>query len=48
MTFCTSRDLPGLADNENTSVPVLFIDTAGCHLNELEVEDEVSKGNEGE
>ncbi|NXA58060.1 SMBP2 protein, partial [Mohoua ochrocephala] len=42
------RDLPGVSSTEETSTPLLLIDTAGCGLFELEVEDEQSKGNPGE
>ncbi|XP_054826082.1 DNA-binding protein SMUBP-2 [Eublepharis macularius] len=42
------KDLPGVASTEDTSIPLLLIDTAGCGLFELEVEDEQSKGNQGE
>ncbi|NWW61971.1 SMBP2 protein, partial [Ifrita kowaldi] len=42
------RDLPGVSATEETSIPLLLIDTAGCGLFELEVEDEQSKGNPGE
>ncbi|NXY14205.1 SMBP2 protein, partial [Atrichornis clamosus] len=42
------RDLPGVSCTEETSTPLLLIDTAGCGLFELEVEDEQSKGNPGE
>ncbi|XP_053123961.1 DNA-binding protein SMUBP-2 [Hemicordylus capensis] len=42
------KDLPGVASTEETSIPLLLIDTAGCGLLELEVEDEQSKGNPGE
>ncbi|KFQ14878.1 DNA-binding protein SMUBP-2, partial [Leptosomus discolor] len=42
------RDLPGVASTEETAIPLLLIDTAGCGLFELEVEDEQSKGNPGE
>ncbi|KAJ7344288.1 hypothetical protein JRQ81_000238 [Phrynocephalus forsythii] len=42
------KDLPGVAYTEETSIPLLLIDTAGCGLFELEVEDEQSKGNQGE
>lgn len=41
------RDLPGVSDTEDTSVAVLLIDTAGCELNELDLIDNESKGNEG-
>lgn len=36
-----------MASTEETSIPLLLIDTAGCGLFELEVEDEQSKGNQG-
>ncbi|XP_017547494.2 DNA-binding protein SMUBP-2 [Pygocentrus nattereri] len=42
------RDLAGVADLEETSTPLLLIDTAGCGLNEMEDTDEQSKGNQGE
>ncbi|KAM8807846.1 DNA-binding protein SMUBP-2 [Eudromia elegans] len=42
------RDLPGVAATEETTVPLLLIDTAGCGLFELEEGDEQSKGNPGE
>ncbi|XP_007171177.2 DNA-binding protein SMUBP-2 [Balaenoptera acutorostrata] len=42
------RDLPGVAATEETGVPLLLVDTAGCGLFELEDEDEQSKGNPGE
>ena len=42
------RDLPGLACVEETSTPLLLIDTAGCGLSEMEVTDEQSKGNQGQ
>lgn len=42
------KDLPGIASVEETSTPLLLIDTAGCGLNEMEVTDEQSKGNQGE
>lgn len=41
------RDLPGITCTEETTIPLLLIDTAGCGLFELEVEDEQSKGNPG-
>ncbi|NXI88632.1 SMBP2 protein, partial [Rhipidura dahli] len=41
-------DLPGVSSTEETCTPLLLIDTAGCGLFELEVEDEQSKGNPGE
>ncbi|NXT29935.1 SMBP2 protein, partial [Syrrhaptes paradoxus] len=42
------KDLPGVTSTEETTIPLLLIDTAGCGLAELEVEDEQSKGNPGE
>ncbi|NXP64496.1 SMBP2 protein, partial [Chloropsis cyanopogon] len=42
------RDLPGVSSTEETSTALLLIDTAGCGLFELEVDDEQSKGNPGE
>ncbi|XP_048112394.1 DNA-binding protein SMUBP-2 [Alosa alosa] len=42
------RDLPGVANVEDTSRPLLLIDTAGCGLHEMEDTDELSKGNQGE
>ncbi|XP_060779884.1 DNA-binding protein SMUBP-2 isoform X2 [Neoarius graeffei] len=42
------RDLAGVAHVEETSLPLLLVDTAGCGLNELEDTDEQSKGNQGE
>ncbi|NWR35063.1 SMBP2 protein, partial [Tachuris rubrigastra] len=42
------RDLPGVSSTEETTIPLLLIDTAGCGLFELEEEDEQSKGNPGE
>ncbi|XP_065611447.1 DNA-binding protein SMUBP-2 [Cyrtonyx montezumae] len=42
------RDLRGVTCTEETAIPLLLIDTAGCGLLELEVEDEQSKGNPGE
>ncbi|XP_072193027.1 DNA-binding protein SMUBP-2 [Excalfactoria chinensis] len=42
------KDLPGITCTEETTLPLLLIDTAGCGLFELEVEDEQSKGNPGE
>ncbi|XP_051953195.1 LOW QUALITY PROTEIN: DNA-binding protein SMUBP-2 [Xyrauchen texanus] len=40
------RDLVGVADVEETRIPLLLIDTAGCGLNEMEDTDEQSKGNQ--
>uniref|UniRef100_T1J301 PH and SEC7 domain-containing protein 4 n=1 Tax=Strigamia maritima TaxID=126957 RepID=T1J301_STRMM len=42
------KDLPEVNENEDTSTPILFIDTAGCNIFELDLVDEASKGNEGE
>uniref|UniRef100_G3TPH3 Immunoglobulin mu DNA binding protein 2 n=1 Tax=Loxodonta africana TaxID=9785 RepID=G3TPH3_LOXAF len=42
------RDLPGVAPTEETAVPLLLIDTAGCGLFELDEEEEQSRGNPGE
>uniref|UniRef100_A0A673N0N2 DNA helicase n=1 Tax=Sinocyclocheilus rhinocerous TaxID=307959 RepID=A0A673N0N2_9TELE len=42
------KDLAGVADVEETRIPLLLIDTAGCGLNEMEDTDEQSKGNQGE
>uniref|UniRef100_H0X5A5 DNA-binding protein SMUBP-2 n=1 Tax=Otolemur garnettii TaxID=30611 RepID=H0X5A5_OTOGA len=42
------RDLPGVAATEETSIPLLLVDTAGCGLFELEEEDDQSRGNPGE
>ncbi|XP_012521067.1 PREDICTED: DNA-binding protein SMUBP-2 [Propithecus coquereli] len=42
------RDLPGVAATEETGMPLLLVDTAGCGLFELEQEDEQSRGNSGE
>ena len=37
-----------MTQTEDTSTALLLVDTAGCGLWELDVPDEVSKGNEGE
>ncbi|XP_067137867.1 DNA-binding protein SMUBP-2-like [Centruroides vittatus] len=42
------KDMNGIEVTEETSTPLLLIDTAGCQLYELELEEEESKGNEGE
>ncbi|KAI5623998.1 DNA-binding protein SMUBP-2 [Silurus asotus] len=42
------RDLAGVAHVQETSMPLLLVDTAGCGLNEMEDTDEQSKGNQGE
>lgn len=36
-----------MEDTELTREPLLFIDTSGCDLPELDLPDEQSKGNEG-
>ena len=36
-----------MEEEEETSEPLLLIDTAGCQLFELDVPEEISKGNEG-
>lgn len=41
-------DLPGVMSNDDTQLPLLFIDTAGAGLRELDAGVEDSKGNEGE
>lgn len=38
----------GIEDGELTSEPLLLIDTAGCDLWEMDVPEEISKGNKGE
>lgn len=40
-------DLPGVMVTPLTSIPLIFVDTAGCNMNELDTTDEESKGNEG-
>lgn len=42
------RDMSGIEDGELTSDPLLLIDTAGCNLCEMDVPEEISKGNQGE
>lgn len=42
-----SSDLVDVSDDEETTSPLLIIDTAGCDLYELDLPEEVSKGNEG-
>lgn len=37
-----------MAATEETGIPLLLVDTAGCGLFELEEEDDQSKGNPGE
>ncbi|XP_035827063.1 DNA-binding protein SMUBP-2 isoform X2 [Aplysia californica] len=38
----------GESDSDMAATPLLLIDTAGCDLGELDLPEEVSKGNEGE
>ena len=45
--ICIHRDMPGITDNETSILPLLYIDTAGCDLRELDLPEEISKGNEG-
>ena len=40
--------MQGVESNPYTQTPLLFIDTAGCELYELDVPEEISKSNEGE
>lgn len=49
MSVCNfyTSELPNAIETNITSVPLLFIDTNGCDLCELETEDSESKGNEG-
>lgn len=47
IVICFIRDLAGVAHVEETSMPLLLVDTAGCGLNEMEDTDEQSKGNQG-
>ncbi|XP_060933374.1 DNA-binding protein SMUBP-2 [Limanda limanda] len=42
------KDLAGVTCVEETSTPLLLIDTSGCGLSEMENPDEQSKGNQGE
>ncbi|XP_069595432.1 DNA-binding protein SMUBP-2 [Ranitomeya imitator] len=42
------KDLQGVTETDETSIPLLLIDTAHCGLFEIDVEDEHSKGNPGE
>ena len=41
-------DLPEVAETEDTSCPLLFLDTAGCGHDETEGDDDGSKSNPGE
>ena len=40
-------DLPGVEVTSLTRVPLVFLDTAGCDMTELDTPSEESKGNEG-
>ena len=40
-------DLPEIEVDDITTTPLLFIDTAGCDMHELDLAEEISKGNEG-
>lgn len=40
--------LPGVEENEDTSIALLLIDTAGCDMHESAVSEEGSKANSGE
>ncbi|XP_064423383.1 DNA-binding protein SMUBP-2 [Latimeria chalumnae] len=42
------KDMPSIASTDETELPLLLVDTSGCGLFELDVEDEQSKGNQGE
>ncbi|XP_073429997.1 DNA-binding protein SMUBP-2 isoform X2 [Dendrobates tinctorius] len=42
------KDLQGVTETDETSIPLLLIDTAHCGLFEIDIEDEQSKGNPGE
>jgi ATP-dependent RNA/DNA helicase IGHMBP2 len=42
------RDLPGVVDSRDTSLPMLWIDTAGCGLEETVSADDESRSNDGE
>ena len=46
-SVCLSRDLDNVVEDEVSVLPLLFIDTAGCDMYELELPEEISKGNEG-
>lgn len=41
-------DLPAVENNDDTKIPLVLIDTAGCDLYESYAEEGDSKGNEGE
>ena len=39
--------MPDIQETDDTTQPLLLIDTAGCDLHELDLPEEISKGNEG-
>ena len=45
--FCYCSDLLGVSSTADTEAPLVFIDTAGLGIDELDTADEESKGNEG-
>ena len=47
MSLVLYSDLPNVSEVKETSIPLVFIDTAGCGLHELETGSNESKGNEG-
>lgn len=44
----TLSQVAGVQDNEVTQTVLLMVDTAGCHMEELTTQDNISKANEGE
>ena len=42
-----SSDMPGIQETDDTTQALLLIDTAGCDLHDLDLPEEISKGNEG-
>ena len=49
MCFCVnsfSSDIKGVDSTDITKLPLMFIDTAGCNFAELNLPNEMSKGNE--
>ncbi len=40
--------MTGVSSTCDTDIPLVFIDTAGLGVNELDTPDEESKGNEGQ
>ncbi|XP_006819799.1 DNA-binding protein SMUBP-2-like [Saccoglossus kowalevskii] len=41
------KDLPNIEETKDTCTALVLIDTTGCDLHELQIPDEMSKGNEG-